>query len=137
MQNRDLADDVLQEAFIRIWHNAGEYTTNKGQVLTWMISIVRYREFDALRFNKVRTGQGRDDETVLISEDSVSLSEQEKKQLDFCLEELDSIQKQAIHLAFFNGLTHQEVAKHISRPLGSSKSLIRRGMQSLKRCLGI
>ena len=137
MKNRDLADDVLQEAFIKIWHNAGEYSTSKGNVLTWMISIVRYRAFDALRFHKVRTGEGRDDETVLMSEDTASLSEQEKKQLDYCLEELDNIQKQAIHLAFFNGLTHQEVAEHISRPLGSSKSLIRRGMQSLKRCLGL
>ncbi|GAC16002.1 sigma-70 family RNA polymerase sigma factor [Aliiglaciecola lipolytica] len=137
MQNRDLAEDALQEAFIRIWHNAQEYTPAKGKVLTWMISIVRYRCFDALRFNKVRQGNGLEQEEVLTSDDFVELTEIEKKQLDFCMDELESKQKQAIHLAFFGGLTHQEVSAHINSPLGSSKSLIRRGMQSLRRCLGL
>ena len=51
---KDRAEDTLQEAFIRIWHNAGEYTPGRGTVLTWMISIVRYRAFDLIRYHKVR-----------------------------------------------------------------------------------
>jgi RNA polymerase sigma-70 factor (ECF subfamily) len=135
--NKDLADDVLQDAFIRIWHNAGEYSAAKGKVLTWMVSIVRYRAFDALRYRKVREGNGVDEDPVLSVEDIVPLSDHEKLQLDHCLDELDGTQRQAIHLAYFGGLTHQEVSSHINSPLGSCKSLIRRGMQSLKRCLGL
>ncbi|GAA0853803.1 sigma-70 family RNA polymerase sigma factor [Aliiglaciecola litoralis] len=137
LQNKEQADDALQDAFIRIWHNAGDYSASKGKVLTWMVSIVRYRAFDAIRFRKVRQGNGLEENYEVVVEDSIPLSAHEKQQLDYCLEELEETQRQAIHLAYFGGLTHQEVSDHIKRPLGSSKSLIRRGMQSLKRCLGL
>ncbi len=137
LKNKDQAEDALQDAFIRIWHNASEYSVAKGKVLTWMVSIVRYRAFDALRYQKVRHGNGIDEDFEVTVDDIRPLSEHEKKQLDYCLEELEATQRQAIHLAYFGGLTHQEVSDHIDRPLGSSKSLIRRGMQSLKRCLGL
>lgn len=134
---KELAEDAVQEAFIRIWHNASEYKQGRGTVLTWMISIVRYRALDLLRYHKVRK-EDELDEASFFNEGEISgLSETDKKQLDFCLDELESNQKQAIHLAYFCGLTHQEVTQHTGSPLGSTKSLIRRGIQLLKRCLGI
>ena len=133
---KDRAEDALQEAFIRIWHNAGEYTPGRGSVLTWMISIVRYRALDLIRYHKVRGEEAIETREFSAEEDLHQLSPEQKTQLEFCLKELESQQQQAIHLAFFRGLTHQEVTKHIKSPLGTTKSLIRRGMQSLKRCLG-
>ncbi len=135
--NKERAEDALQEAFIRIWHNAGEYSPGRGTVLTWMISIVRYRAFDLIRYHKVRGEEALDAEEVSADNEIQPLSPDQQKQLDFCLKELETQQQQAIHLAFFKGLTHQEVTQHISSPLGTTKSLIRRGMQSLKRCLGL
>ena len=134
---KDRAEDALQEAFIRIWHNAGEYTPGRGTVLTWMISIVRYRAFDLIRYHKVRGEEDIENRDFSAEDDLQTLSVEQKKQLDFCLKELETQQQQAIHLAFFRGLTHLEVTKHIQSPLGTTKSLIRRGMQSLKRCLGL
>jgi RNA polymerase sigma-70 factor (ECF subfamily) len=134
---KDRAEDTLQEAFIRIWHNAGEYTPGRGTVLTWMISIVRYRAFDLIRYHKVRGEEELESEAFSAAEELQELTPEQKNELDFCLKELETHQQQAIHLAFFRGLTHQEVTHHIETPLGTTKSLIRRGMQSLKRCLGL
>lgn len=134
---KDRAEDALQEAFIRIWHNAGEYTPGRGTVLTWMISIVRYRAFDLIRYHKVRGEEDIENSEFSAEDELQGLSSEQQKQLDFCLKELESQQQQAIHLAFFRGLTHQEVTNHMESPLGTTKSLIRRGMQSLKRCLGL
>jgi RNA polymerase sigma-70 factor (ECF subfamily) len=134
---KDRAEDTLQEAFIRIWHNAGEYTPGRGTVLTWMISIVRYRAFDLIRYHKVRGEEELVSEEFSAEEELQVLSPEQKNKLDICLNELETQQQQAIHLAFFRGLTHLEVTHHIKSPLGTTKSLIRRGMQSLKRCLGL
>lgn len=137
LRNKELAEDVLQDAFIKIWDNAKDYSQGKGRVLTWMTSIVRYRAIDMLRFQKVRQGNGMS-EQELVSESSLEPSQYANtNQLAQCIEQLGIQQKQAIHLAFFNGLTHQEIADHLESPLGTSKSLIRRGVQALKRCLGL
>ena len=137
LTRKELAEDAVQEAFIRIWHNAAEYRQGRGTVLTWMVSIVRYRALDLLRYHKVRKEDKLDDSSSFKDDELSELSATDKKQLDYCLEELDNKQKQAIHLAYFCGLTHQEVTQHIDSPLGSTKSLIRRGIQLLKRCLGL
>ncbi|MGO4893941.1 sigma-70 family RNA polymerase sigma factor [Flavobacterium sp. W21_SRS_FM6] len=137
LRRKEWAEDAVQDAYVKIWHNAGEYRTGLGTVLTWMVSIARYRALDLLRFYKVRNEQDIDDSIMLNDDDLLDLSEHDKKQLNFCLDELEETQKQAIHLAFYCGLSHQEVTTHIDAPLGSTKSMIRRGLQLLKRCLGI
>lgn len=135
---KELAEEAVQEAFVKIWHNAGDYQTGSGTVLTWMISIARYRALDMLRYHKVRQEQSIDEDTVDLLEDELeSLSDQQKRQIDFCLNELEIKQRQAIHLAYYCGMSHQEVTQHSDSPLGTTKSLIRRGIILLKRCLGL
>jgi RNA polymerase sigma-70 factor (ECF subfamily) len=135
LTRKELAEEALQEAYVRIWHNASEYRVGKGTVLTWMISIVRYRALDILRYHKVRK------EDQLIDKDNVDLnvnekiSDEEQLLLDKCLQQLDLQQRQAIYLAYFNGCSHQEVVKHLNNPLGTIKSWIRRGLMSLQSCL--
>lgn len=137
LRKKEWAEDAVQDAYVKIWHNADQYQTGKGTVLTWMISIARYRALDLIRYYKIRNEQELDDTTLIEEEIPTERNGQDKKQLDICLEQLESQQKQAIHLAFFKGLSHQEVTEHMDAPLGSTKSMIRRGMQLLKRCLGI
>lgn len=135
LSRKELAEEALQEAYVRIWHNASEYRTGKGTVLTWMISIVRYRALDILRYHKVRK------EHELVESDNVELNTMEKITdaeqliLDKCLQQLDLQQRQAIYLAYFNGCSHKEVGKHLNNPLGTIKSWIRRGLISLQSCL--
>lgn len=140
LRRKELAEEATQEAFVRIWYNANQYTQGKGTVLTWMISIVRYRALDMLRYQNVRKEEPLFDEeftqtNTQISEDAQgTLSE---RKLDNCMNELELSQRQAIQLAFFNGYSHSEVVEHLDKPLGTIKSWIRRGLSALERCLGL
>jgi len=139
LTNRAHAEEALQDAFVKIWHNASEYQVSKGTVISWMISIVRYRSLDALRYHKVRKEQSLTDEHEHLdtSETPLDVNYEDKSRLVDCIEQLDEQQKQAIHLAYYKGLTHNELVDHIETPLGTVKSWIRRGLQQLQRCLAL
>ena len=138
LQNTALAEEATQDAYIKVWHNAGSYQRGKGTVLTWIISIARYRALDLMRHHKVRKETPLDDDDHHPDENNnLSASELAHPKLNECMDELDNQQRQAIHLAYFNGLSHQEVVDHLSSPLGTIKSWIRRGLQSLQRCLSV
>lgn len=137
LRRRDLAEDAVQEAFVRIWHNAGEYQQEKGTVLTWMNTIVRYRALDMLRAAKSRR---ESDEETEEREDEHSpekelYAERDRALIDRCMDLLDGSQRQMIQLAYFRGLTHAEVCDRTGSPLGSVKTWIRRGLERLKRCI--
>lgn len=136
LRRRDWAEDVLQDAFVRIWHNAADYHTDKGTVMTWMISITRYRALDLIKTRQFKA------EHIELDPDWHPEAEadqdglgKEKVKLDDCMSALDAEHRQSIYLAFVNGLTHKEITCHTGAPLGSVKSWIRRGLARLKRCL--
>nr|WP_081754169.1 sigma-70 family RNA polymerase sigma factor [Catenovulum agarivorans] len=131
--NGALADEALQEAYVRIWHNASDYQVDKGEVLSWMVSIARYRCLDMLRYQKVRQEQDLNEEHNAQEQIVV----EENSQLSHCIEALAPEQRQAIHLAYFRGFSHSEVVSYLGDPMGTVKSWIRRGLSQLKRCLGI
>lgn len=138
LKRKELAEEATQDAFIKIWHNAGSYQRNKGTVLTWMVSIARYRALDLMRYHSIRNEVVLEDESGPPGDaGETTLPTSEQRKLEECMDELDQQQRQAIHLAYFNGLSHHEVVKHLSSPLGTIKSWIRRGLQSLQRCLSI
>lgn len=138
LRRRDLAEEAVQEAYVRIWHNAGDYQQEKGTVLTWMISIVRYRALDMLRAAKSRRETG--DELLEEAEDDRTperelYQQRDRVHIDRCMERLEDAQRNAIELAYFRGLTHMEVCEQMETPLGTIKTWIRRGLERLKRCL--
>lgn len=139
LSNRAHAEEALQDAFVKIWHNASEYQVTKGTVISWMISIVRYRSLDSLRYHKVRKEQSLDDDNAYMepADQAITVDYEDKSKLVDCMEQLDDQQKQAINLAYYKGLTHSELVDHIETPLGTVKSWIRRGLQQLQRCLTI
>ncbi len=138
LRRRDLAEEAVQEAYVRIWHNAGDYQQEKGTVLTWMISIVRYRALDMLRAAKSR--RETSDELLDEAEDDHTperelYEQRDRVRIDRCMERLEDAQRNAIELAYFRGLTHMEVCEQMETPLGTIKTWIRRGLERLKRCL--
>ncbi|WP_339616127.1 sigma-70 family RNA polymerase sigma factor [uncultured Gilvimarinus sp.] len=137
LQRKDLAEEAMQEAYVRIWHNACDYHSDKGSVIVWMISIARYRALDILRSAAHKRERGETDhEPSSDHTPEVSLfDERERARIDECMDTLDDVQRQTIQLAYFRGLTHSELCVHTGSPLGSIKSWIRRGLQTLKRCL--
>lgn len=138
MGRRDLAEEVLQESFVRIWNNAVRYQPHLSAPLTWMINITRNQAIDQLRKHRERPlGEG---EQQHLMDDAPSAHEQldsarQARALNRCLESLEGMQRQSITVAYFQGLSCSELAEQLAAPLGSVKSWIRRGMERLRRCL--
>ena len=131
---RDWAEEALQDAFIQIWERCSDYRPDKGRPITWMASIARYRAIDFIRSEgRHKTAHG-DDSLDNVPDAGVRQIEGGVR-LDRCLEELEPSQRQCIVLSYCEGYSHHELAAHLSAPLGTVKTWIRRGMQRLKRCL--
>ncbi len=135
------AEEALQESFVNVWHHAGSYVAAKSQPLTWLTSIVRNRCLDQLRRREVDTVTLDDeDEGVTIAAEgptplALLLAGADARAVRGCVDALEAGQKQAIALAFFQGLSHSELAGHLRQPLGTVKSWVRRGLERLRGCL--
>ena len=135
---RSLAEDVLQDAYVKIWHRAGDYHQQRGTVMVWMTSILRYRAIDLLRRRK---GPVLPSDSATEYEDDSSLPDelsehwQDQTLLRSCLERLSQTQQRCISLAFFGGLTHHQVSQRLALPLGTIKSRIRRSLARLRECM--
>ena len=140
-----IAEEILQEAFVSVWHYAATYDAAKSQPLTWLTSIVRNRCLDQRRRREVDTvslAPAADDDAPawdIAAEGptpvELLLSGAQARSVRDCVDALDAGPKQAIALAFFQGLSHAELAAHLREPLGTVKSWIRRGLERLRRCL--
>lgn len=135
------AEDVLQEAFVNIWRNAATYRPNVGgqdiQPMTWLIAIVRNKALDALRTRARRNEVELDESQDAPGAAAPSALElfgasTEALRLHACLNALDGTHRQSLVLAYYQGLTHSEVATQMGAPLGSVKSWIRRGLDKLR-----
>jgi RNA polymerase sigma-70 factor, ECF subfamily len=150
LRDRSWAEEVVQEVYVSVWHTAPNYSPHKAQPMTWLMAVARNKALDALRSSRadrhhcVRLTDRDDDDNdadLLDSADAGAgpLEQLEQAadthQLRFCLQCLEPPQRQAIALAFYNGLTHAELALHMNQPLGTVKAWVRRGLDRIKRCL--
>jgi RNA polymerase sigma-70 factor, ECF subfamily len=138
LRREDWAEEVLQECYVSVWRHAAEYRPGLAAPMTWMTSIVRNRCLDWLR----RPNPAPLDDEALQEIESgnpgpLALLEQGRDHaaLARCLRGLEPKQRQAIALAFFDGLSHAELAQHLREPLGTVKTCVRRGLLRLKACL--
>lgn len=135
----ELAEEALQEAFIRIWHHAGEYHRERGTPMNWMMTIARYRTLDMVRSRRARRDVG-DEALDTLADDrrdpvAESLTGENAAALKHCFGELSESQRDSIMLAYYRGFTHEELATTLATPIGTVKSWVRRGLLALKRCL--
>jgi RNA polymerase sigma-70 factor (ECF subfamily) len=143
LKRRDRAEDVLQEAFVNVWHNAGRYSAAASQPLTWLTAIVRNKALDALRGEARHAADPLEDESGKTHDvederpNPLGLLEAavDRLRVRDCLAEIKGPQRQCLALAYYNGLSHSELAAHLGAPIGSVKVWIRRGLEKLKRCL--
>ncbi len=140
LRQRDLAEEVLQDAYLGIWKKARQFDPDRGQAMAWMITIVRHRAIDRLR------SQNRAPQAAATLDDIAELESHSEDgrstfgsaaglALRYCLEKLKDKQQEAIRLAYYYGPTHEELADRLGTPLGTVKSWVRRGLLQLKECL--
>jgi len=145
LKDDGLAQDALQEGFVHIWHHASEYQESKGQPMAWMATIVRYRGLDILRREGSQTSRKNAFETEqsVLSDTYFSLEQAFESDLDIvelnelqeCMDLLEADQRESVMLAYYYGFSHSEMVKRLKRPLGTIKSWIRRGMESVRECM--
>ena len=142
LRQRAWAEEILHECYITIWHNAASFNSALSSPLTWMTHIVRNRCIDWLRSGYAR--QFNTDETWLDEHSSAlddtridEHSDPQVARLHQCMKHLSSEQRQSISLAYYQGLSHVDIAGWLQQPVGSVKSWIRRGMEHLRECVGL
>ena len=139
LHRRDLAEEALQDAFLKIWQRAGDFDPKRGAAMTWMVSILRNRVLDLMR--RKREELIDDDPNFPEMPDTMpspldlAAESSELRRLLLCLEQLEPKQRECILLAYYKGFTHEEMAARIGSPLGTIKSWVRRGLLAVKRCI--
>ena len=138
LEDRELAEDVLQEAFVKIWNNFIHYDSSKGRLFTWMINLTRNLTIDTLRSKGYKKSRkiSRDENSVSNYQDKNSAPDKFdtigiRKQVA----NLKPEQKSIIDLAYFSGYTQEEISKEIGIPLGTVKTRMRSAILELRKML--
>ncbi len=139
VRRRELAEEVVQESFIRIWTHAHQYRRESGSARGWIYAIVRNRALNTLRDGK-REQNVEDVETLRddhLTDEIVAAWHRldRNSQLYECLGSLDETKRQGILMAYVSGYSHGEIAGRLRLPLGTTKSWIRRGLLALRECM--
>lgn len=144
LNNREWAEDALQDAYLNIWRIAGDYRSVLSPPMAWMGVIVRSRSLDFLR----RRNSERVDVTLELDDfmsdtlasnaadpmDATQASQQATA-LHQCLSRLENKQREVVSLAYMRDLSHNELAAQLKLPLGTVKTWIRRGLDQLRQCM--
>jgi RNA polymerase sigma-70 factor (ECF subfamily) len=151
--DRGHAEEILQEVFVNVWRAAGSFNAGLSQPMTWLVSIARHRAIDGLRRDKGEPSgavlslrpstneEGEEDDPLahIPSEASgpLALLEEafERQAVGQCMQTLSARSWQCLALAYYEGLSHAELAEHLRAPLCSVKSWVRRSLQALRECL--
>jgi RNA polymerase sigma-70 factor, ECF subfamily len=135
------AEDIVQEVFSQAWKQAARYDASRGAVGAWLLTLARSRAIDHLRAKRARPGEVSDERVAgqLVDAgppaDSLVLSSEQVARVRAALDELPLLQRAAIELAYYEGLTHAEIADRLEQPLGTVKTRIRLAMLKLRDVL--
>jgi RNA polymerase sigma-70 factor (ECF subfamily) len=138
--DRAAAEDVVQESFLGAWRNAARYVDGRGSVRTWLLSIVHHRAIDTIRRRRQTTelpdtDAPLPDELVLPDTWAEVASGIDRAAIRAALARISEVQREAIELAYFGGLTQTEIAERIGVPLGTVKGRLRLGLDGLRAAM--
>ncbi len=142
--DRPTAEEIVQEAFWRVWKRAKSYARNRGQVSTWVMSIVHHLAIDEVRRRQsrpVNASTDSEDETLMDLPDLRTdvavtvVSNLTREQVRAAVARLAQPQREVLELAYFGGMTHQEISKHLGQPLGTVHTRTRTALAKLRQQL--
>ncbi len=141
LQDRSAAEDVVQEVFTQAWTQASRYDTGRGAVGAWLMNMARSRAIDRLRATRIRPDSNLAHDEMLDVPDGSALqdlqllSAEQVSAMKLALDALPALQRIALELAYFEGLTHMEIADRLEQPLGTVKTRIRQALIKLRDSL--
>lgn len=145
LSNAELAEDVVQETFWRVWRRGATYQAGRGSVGGWIAGIARNLSIDELRRQRSRPSEVhdtaanpvlRDIEDARLDVVGVALENEQRGLIELALGQITPEQRQAIELAYFGGLSQSEIAEQLHSPIGTVKTRIRSGLRKLREVLG-
>ncbi|MGW7099534.1 sigma-70 family RNA polymerase sigma factor [Streptomyces sp. NPDC054838] len=142
LRDRAQSEEVTQEVLIEVWRQAPRYRPDKGSVMTWVMTIAHRRAVDRVRSAQAATAREQDNAAREHTRAYDEVSERveirlESEQVRRCVRGLTELQRQAVHLAYYGGLTYREVAETLSTPLPTVKTRLRDGLIRLRDCMGV
>lgn len=138
-RRRELADEMLQEVYIKVWERAGEFDAARASPITWMAAIARNRALDEVR-RRAPVSLEDAPEVLEVADDARLASEWvelagEVEQLTGCLDGLEPEKAEIIRLAYLSGLSREELSQRFGAPVATIKTWLHRGLRQLKDCL--
>ena len=139
LNNREEAEDVLQEVFLQVWRRATDFDETRGRPFTWLVTLARSRGIDRLRTlaarERVAVAGARGEAEVVSDAASDTLRSEQRDVVNSALAQLPDEQSQLLLLAYFDGLSQSEIAERLSAPLGTVKTRMRTGLMKLRELL--
>lgn len=140
LHRRDIADEVLQEVYVKIWERAADYKPESGAVISWMAAIARNRALDEVRRKRPVSMEDYPELLNVASDEESALSAvmrgEDGRRLADCLKRLEPERRQMVVLAYCDGLSREELALRYGQPVNTVKTWLRRSLMNLKGCLG-
>jgi RNA polymerase sigma-70 factor, ECF subfamily len=141
VRDSGIAEDLVQETFLRAWNRAGAFDSGRGAVGAWLLTVARNRAIDYLRYQNRRTEASLD---LNETEHPALFADMRSNPADFdlarhlkrAMEQLNPQQREAIELAYFEGMSQTEIAQRMAQPLGTVKTWMRRALQQMREALG-
>ena len=139
LNNREDAEDVLQEVFLQVWRRAADFDENRGRPFTWLVTLARSRGIDRLRTlaarERVAAAGARDESEAVSDAASDAFRSEQRGLVTNALAQLPDEQQRPLMLAYFDGLTQTEIAARLGAPLGTVKTRMRTGLMRLREML--
>jgi len=139
LNNREEAEDVLQEVFLQVWRKATDFDENRGRPFTWLVTLARSRGIDRLRTlaarERVAETSAREVSEDISDAATDAFKSEQRGLVTKALSQLPDEQKRPLMLAYFDGLTQSEIAARLGAPLGTVKTRMRTGLISLRELL--
>lgn len=138
VEDKELSEDILQEAFVKIWNNFSSYDTTKGRLFTWMLNLTRNLTIDTLRskgYKKQSKISGDENSVSNLTDNSIVAEKFDAMGIRKQLSNLKPEQRSIIDMAYFNGYTQDEISKEMGIPLGTVKTRMRSAILELRKML--